>query len=200
MKKSKWILNLTLSIVTMMLAAEVLAKGGGHPGSPAGTGRNWHFVDVTPKWNARVASRHHFAAMSPQAPRPGSPRWNDPEARKKKREQKRQQCIDTCKENFGEFYKWADKIGWLGVGGALTSAGMSLLQNKTRTKLKREGLRRIHDPDPRKYKSGRFLLSWSNVIKGFGKLSFKVGLLASAGQASMWSYCKYYKCGKSQKG
>ena len=36
MKKSKWILNLTLSIVTMMLATEVLAKGGGTPGSPSG--------------------------------------------------------------------------------------------------------------------------------------------------------------------
>ena len=37
----------------------------------------------------------------------------------------------------------------------------------------------IHDPDPRKYKTGRALLSWSNIIKGFGKISFKVGLFSN---------------------
>ena len=196
MKKSKWILNLTLSIVTMMIATEVLAKGGGTPGSPSGR-INEVIVDgarFNPSAKAYMRYRIQMDRMR------SNPNMSKVKQRKIKRKIKRELCMDTCKQNFGEFYKWADRLGWLGVGGALTSAGMSLLQNKTRTKLKREGLRRIHDPDPRKYKSGRFLLSWSNVIKGFGKLSFKVGLLASAGQASMWSYCKYYKCGKSQKG
>jgi hypothetical protein len=196
MKKSKWILNLTLSIVTMMIATEVLAKGGGTPGSPSGR-INEVIVDGA-RFNPSAKAYMRYRIQMDRIR--SNPNMSKVKQRKIKREIKRELCMDTCKQNFGEFYNWANKLGWIGASGALTSAGMSLLQNKTRRELKREGLRRIHDPDPRKYKSGRALLSWSNVIKGFGKLSFKVGLLASAGQAAMWSYCNYYKCGKSKKG
>lgn len=194
MKKSKWILNLTLSIVTVMLAAEVLAKGGKNPSVRAGNGGVMHGSTVygfNP--SMRAAMRYQITLDRMR----GTPNMSRNEFRKQKR-QNRKQCIDTCKDNFGEFYDWAGELGWLSVGGALSSAGMSLLQNKTRSQLKREGLRMIHDPDPRKYKKGRFLLSWSNVIKGFGKLSFKVGLLATASRISMNSYCKHYKCGKGR--
>ena len=194
MKKSKWILNLTLSIVTVMLAAEVLAKGGGTPGSPSGR-INEVIVDgarFNPSAKAYMRYRIQMDRMR------STPNMSKVEQRKLKRKIKRELCMDTCKQNFGEFYKWAGKLGWVSAGGILTAVGQSMLENKTKRQLKRKGLRMIHDPDPRKYKTGRALLSWSNIIKGFGKISFKVGLLATASRITMNSYCKHYRCGRGR--
>ena len=137
MKKSKWILNLTLSIVTVMLAAEVLAKGGGTPGSPSGR-INEVIVDgarFNPSAKAYMRYRIQIDRMR------STPNMSKVEQRKLKRKIKRELCMDTCKENFGEFYKWASKLGSMSAGGIATAVGQSMLENKTRRELKREGLR-----------------------------------------------------------
>lgn len=192
MKKSKWILKLTLSIITMMLAAEVLAKGGGHPGSPAGTGRDWHFVTVTPKWNARVANRHHFAAMSPQAPR-ASLNMNRQELRKQKRQNKKQ-CISSCIESFGTYYDVASFLSPWGLVGGTTFIISDVLGDYSEDSLRRRGNRNQWSGN---YRRGTWLVTAANGLRFFNGLALIGGGVGLITQQGMQIYCRKSKCKKA---
>ena len=193
MKKSKWILRLMLSTLTMLLTAEVLAKGGGTPGSPSGR-INEVIVDgarFNPSAKAYMRYRIQMDRMR------STPNMSKVEQRKLKRKIKRELCMDTCKQTLGNYYKWAKALApSLTSWGAISEVVQTLVQGKTKRELKREGLRRLHDPDPRKFNQGRVMISYSNLIGKFGRASLHVGLVAGVSQATMYSYCKFYRCGK----
>ena len=193
MKKSKWILNLTLSIVTMMIATEVLAKGGGTPGAPAGKGGGWHFVTVTPKWNARVASRHHFAAMSPQQAPRASLNMNRQELRKQKRQNKKQ-CISSCIESFGKYYDVASFLSPWGLVGGTTFIISDVLGDYSEDSLRRRGNRNQWSGN---YRRGTWLVTAANGLRFFNGLALVGGGVGFITQQGMQIYCRKSKCKKA---
>ena len=114
-----------------MLAAEVLAKGGGTPGSPSG---RINEVIVDGLWfnpSARAYMRYRIQ-MDRMRSIPNMSKVEQRKFRKIK-----ELCMDTCKETLASF---TNGQAWVSAGGILTAVGQSMLENKTKRQLKRKGL------------------------------------------------------------
>ena len=192
MKKPKWILNLMLSVITMMIAMDTFARGGGHPGSPAGAGRDWHFVTVTPKWNARVASKHHFAAMSPQQAPRASLNMSRQERRKQKRQNKKQ-CISSCIESFGKYYDVASFLSPYSAWGVGVYVATSIYEGVGEDAILRRGIRNQNYGN---YRWGQRLISGVNLFARLNIASTIASLTGLGAQVSMQAYCRLSECRK----
>ena len=106
----------------------------------------------------------------------------------------KQQCIDTCLESFGNYYKVAVTISPLSlVGGASTvlqTVGADTLEHWAW----KRGIKHIHDPDRRLYSRGANYLSGAKIIRSFSGLTLYAGVLGLIAEISISTYCKDFKC------
>lgn len=189
MKKSKWILNLTLSIVTVMLAAEVLAKGGKNPSVRAGNGGVMHGSTVygfNP--SMRAAMRYQITLDRMR----GTPNMSRNEFRKQKR-QNRKQCISSCIQSFGKYYDVASSLSPYSTWGVGIYAATSIYQGVGEDAIVRRGIRNQNYGN---YRWGQRLISGVNLFARLNIASTIASLTGLGAQVSMQAYCRLSECRK----
>lgn len=190
MKKSKYILNITLSIMTMMFAMDTFARGGGGSDSPDRIGRI-SGERITYGYRFQPRSRH-LSAISPRAPRP-LVNMNREGFRKQKR-QNRKQCISSCIESFGAYYDVANALSPWGLVGGTTFIITDVLGDYSEDSLRRRGNTNLWGGNRG---SGTWFIRAANLVRVFNAASLIGGGIGFLGQQGMEAYCKRKKCKKA---